>query len=106
MINTIKKLLKNKYRVFIIFIAIFFLTFYGLWNIVSGGYDKQNKVILLLKKVIPTKLARKVRDTVFIIPDLRERNKFLEIVMKKHDQGLDGEMFNEETFISRKNKNT
>ena len=44
---------------------------------------------------IPTKIARQVRDTIFIIPDLKERNKFLELVMRKHDQTFDGELFSE-----------
>ena len=34
----------------------------SFWTIVSGGYDKQNKTIVFLKKVIPTSLAREVRD--------------------------------------------
>ena len=89
MINIIKLLKKNKYKFFAIFVILFLFIFYGLWSIVSGGYDKQNKAILLLKNFIPTKLARQVRDTVFIIPDLKQRNKFLELVMKKYDQDLD-----------------
>jgi len=104
MINIFNLLIKNKYKVFIIALIIFFLAFFGLWNVVSGGYDKQNKTILLLKKIIPTKLARKVRDTVFIIPDLKERNKFLELVMRKHDQELNGELFNEIILTSENNK--
>ena len=104
MINIFNLLIKNKYKVFIIALIIFFLAFFGLWNVVSGGYDKQNKTIFLLKKIIPTKLARKVRDTVFIIPDLKERNKFLELVMRKHDQELNGELFNEIILTSENNK--
>ena len=76
-----------------------------MWNIVSGGYDKQNKTILFIKKFIPSKLAREVRDTIFIIPDLKERNRYLELVMKKYDQGMNGEIFNEKIIISEKNKN-
>ena len=49
MINAIKKLLKNKYRVFIISITILFLTFYGLNTdkikfLTDGSIYKQNKL--------------------------------------------------------------
>ena len=52
----------------------------SFWSIVSGGYDKQNKTILYLKKIIPSKLARSVRDTIFIIPNLQEENKVQNLV--------------------------
>jgi len=94
--------IKKKNFLIIVLIA-FFLLFIGLWEIVSGGYDKQNKAILFLKKIIPTKISRKVRDTIFLIPDLKERNKFLVTVIKKYDQGLNGELFNEEIILSKKN---
>ena len=88
----------------IIVLVIFFLSFIGLWNVVSGGYDKQNKVIEFLKKIIPTEISKKVRDVVFIIPDLKLRNKFLSNVIQKYDQGLNGELFNEEIILSQNNK--
>tara|TARA_Y100000590_G_scaffold403221_1_gene489694 strand:+ start:6561 stop:7937 length:1377 start_codon:yes stop_codon:yes gene_type:complete len=103
MINIIKLLKKNKYKIIVIGLIIFFIAFFGMWNVVSGGYDKQNKTILLLKKIIPTKIARKVRDTIFIIPDLKERNRFLELVMRKNDQGLNGEIFNNKIIVSKEN---
>ena len=95
---------KSKKLFFIILFLLGILIFLGLWNIVSGGYDKQNKIILFLKEIIPTKISRKVRDTVFIIPDLKERNKFLSLQVEKYEQGLDGKLFNEKVFISQKNK--
>ena len=93
---------KRKIIIFILIVA--FLAFIGLWNIVSGGYDKQNATILFIKKFIPSKIARKVRDTIFIIPDLKERNKFLSTQVRKYEQGLSGEMFNDQIIISEKNK--
>ena len=66
----ISGIIKNK-KVILIIIIIFFIVFAGLWNAISGGYDKQNKTILFLKKFIPTKVSRKVRDIIFIIPDLQ-----------------------------------
>ena len=99
----ISSIIKNK-KVILIIIIIFFIVFAGLWNVVSGGYDKQNKTILFLKKFIPSSISRKVRDTIFIIPDLKERNKFLSTQVKKFEQGLNGELFNEKIFLSKKNK--
>ena len=83
----------------IISLTVFLLAvFIGLWSIVSGGYDKQNKFIITLKEFIPSSLARKVRDTVFIIPDLKERNKFLSIQVEKYEQGYDGRLFNKQNI--------
>ena len=90
----ISSIIKNKKVIFII-IILFCIAFAGLWNVVSQGYDRQNKTILFLKKFIPTKVSRKVRDIIFIIPDLKERNKFLSTQVQKHEQNLNGELFNE-----------
>ena len=98
------KVILNKKKIIIIVLIVGFFSFIGLWNIVSDGYDKQSKIILFLKKIIPTKVARKVRDTVFIISDLRERNKFLSSQVRKYEQGLKGEIFNEEIKISEKKR--
>ena len=104
MINIFNYFKKNKYKILVIFVVLFFVGFFGLWNIVSEVYDRQNKTILFIKKFIPSKLARQVRDTIFIIQDLKERNKFLELVMQKYDQGLNGNVFNEKIILSKKNK--
>ena len=96
---------KNKKIIFVVLILSFAI-FAGLWNVVSGGYDKQNKTILFLKKFIPSTISRKIRDTIFIIPDLKERNRYLELVMRKYDQGLNGEIFNEKIFVSENKKIT
>ena len=89
---------------FIIFVSLFSLIFIVGWNIVDGNYDKQNKGILFLKKIIPTKISRKIRDTLFIIPDLKTLNKDLMLQVKKYEQGYAGELFKEETIISDKKK--
>ncbi len=78
---------------FLIFLLLFIIIFIGLWNIVSGGYDKQSKTILLLKKIIPSNIAREVRDTIFFIPNLINRNKYLELQLTKFEQGLDGKLY-------------
>ena len=99
----ISSIIKNKKVIFII-IILFCIAFAGLWNVVNEGYDRQNKTILFLKKFIPTKVSRKVRDIIFIIPDLKERNKFLSTQVQKHEQNLNGELFNEEIVLSKVNK--
>ena len=84
-------------KFFLFFLTAFlFFCFIGIWGIVDEGYDKQNKTILLLKKFIPTNLSRKIRDTVFIIPNLKDRNKFLSTQVEKYEQGLEGKLFNEQ----------
>lgn len=91
-------------RTIIIVLIIFLIIFVGFWSIVSEGYDKQNKTILFIKKIIPSKIARMVRDTIFIIPNLKEQNLFLRTVVQKHDQGFNGELFKEKKILSKKNK--
>ena len=80
------------------------VSFVGMWQLISNGYDKQNKVILLLKKIIPSNIARKVSTTVFYIPNLKNRNKFLEMQLAKYDQGLKGEKFFEKKEKTADNK--
>jgi glucose/arabinose dehydrogenase len=77
-----------------------FVSFGILWLIVDGGYDKQNKFILFLKQIIPTHLAREVRNTLFIIPNLKTENKILKQQVKKYEQGYQGQLFNEEKIVS------
>ena len=88
--------------IFLILVSILFVSF---WIIVSGGYDKQNKTILFLKEIIPISLAKKVRDSIFFIPRLQDRNKFLEIQLSKYEQGLNGNLFFEKKISDKKTHN-
>lgn len=81
--------------------VILLLSFIGGWAIVSGGYDKQNEFILVLKKIIPSKIARNIRDKIFFIPELKNRNDFLELQLTKYEQGLKGEMFVEKKSTTK-----
>ena len=99
----ISSFIKNK-KVILLAILLFVIVFISFWNVVSGGYDRQNKAILFLKKFIPAKISRKIRDTIFVIPDLRERNKFLSTQVKKYEQGLNGDFFHKEIILSKTNK--
>jgi len=78
--------------------------FLSLWNMVSDNYDKQNKLILGLKKIIPRTVAVAIRDTIFIIPKLKTENKLLEIQVYKYEQGFEGTLFNEKKISSEKKK--
>jgi glucose/arabinose dehydrogenase len=95
---------KNKILIFsvtIIFIITFFVSF---WSFIDGGYDKQNKFILGLKKIIPRKLAVKIRDTIFIIPELKYQNNLLQLQVDKYEQGLEGKIFREKKISSLNGK--
>ena len=87
----------------IIIVGTILLSVLGFWTIVTKGYDRQNKVILFLKEIIPSHFARKVRETVFFIPNLKERNKFLSLQVEKYEQGLEGNLFKEKSIKSNKN---
>ena len=90
---------------FLITILILFLIlFFSVWSIVSEGYDRQNKGILFLKKIINPHLARKIRDTVFIIPSLKNENAILNLQVQKNEQGYNGNLFYEKKIISNNKK--
>ena len=62
--------MKIKYSILLVVLMLILILFVSLWNLISDGYDKQNKIILNLKKIIPRSVAVKVRDTIFVIPEL------------------------------------
>ncbi len=75
-----------------------------IWTIVGKGYDKQNKSILFLKEIVPPHIAKKVRDTLFFIPDLKKRNAFLAQQVEKYDQGLNGNLFKKDDIKTKQGK--
>lgn len=94
---------KPKKYIFYSALVLFFILiifFIAGWIIVDGNYDKQNRTILFLKKIIPNSISRKIRDTVFIIPDLKTINKDLSLQVKKYEQGLNGQLFEERIIYS------
>ena len=101
--NKLNKMFKKK-SLLVILSIIILIVFISLWNVVSGGYDKQNKIILVLKKIIPTSISQKIRDTIFIVPELKQRNSYLELVLRKNQQKYKGEIYSETTVISKINK--
>ena len=69
--NFLNLINRNKVKTVILLICLLgLLAFIGAWSAVSGGHDKQNKVILFFKNIIPTPIYQKARDTIFIIPSL------------------------------------
>jgi glucose/arabinose dehydrogenase len=97
--------MKKKLKISLfIFLFLILIAFVSLWNLVSDGYDKQNQVILNLKKIIPRSLALKVRDTLFIIPELKTKNKLLKLQVDKYEQGLDGQLFAQNKVYSKNKK--
>ena len=87
----------------IIFIIILFLLSGGIYisiiisDIVRYGYDKQNKVIETIKSIISPHYIKKIRDNVFIISSLKKKNEFLELQVKKYEQGNEGQKFDTRT---------
>ena len=101
MIKIFKTISKNKIKTSLVLLFFLFILSFSLaWIAVSGGHDKQNKLILFFKSIIPTPVYQKVRDVVFIIPHLKERNKFYRTQVDKYEQGYEGNLFNTEIFIS------
>ena len=88
----------------ILIVIVVFILFSAFWSIVSEGYHKQNKSILFLKKIIPSSLAKKVRDKIFVIPNLKEKNRILNIQVKKYEQGYKGILFYDEKIKSTNKK--
>ena len=77
-------------------------SFYAIWNLIDDGYDKQNKIVVTLKKIIPSSISRKIRDTIFFVPNLKNRNDYLELQIAKYEQGLQGRLFSENKINNNK----
>jgi len=97
---------KTSVIIVLIFSFISFISFISLWSLISGGYDKQNKIVLFLKEIIPRNISRKVRDVLFIVPDLKALNKDLNLQVEKYEQGYSGKLFQTKTVESNKKKYT
>ena len=96
---------KNKFKLIALStILLIFFVIFSLWNLISDGYDKQNKVTLFLKEIIPTKIARNIRDSFFIIPTLKNENEYLKKIVKKYDQLYEGTLI-QKIDISSENNN-
>ena len=86
-------------------LIIFLILAVSFYTIVNKGYDRQNKFILSIKEIIPSKFAREVRSTIFAIPNLKKKNELLTFQVKKYEQGMEGELFKEQNILSKNKKN-
>ena len=86
---------KKKIILFIIVILLiaFGYTFSVVSEIVRHGYDKQNKIILFVKSVISPHYIKKIRDNLFVVSNLKSRNEFLELQVRKYEEGNNGAKF-------------
>ena len=89
---------KKRKKIFLLIISLFFLfLFFSLINTVSNvvrhGYDKQSKVIELIRDIIPRHYIKKIKENLFYISNLKSRNDFLETQIKKYEQGNKGKKF-------------
>ena len=76
---TIMNYLKKKKKLLLLLI-IFVLGFYLfslVGDIIRHGYDKQNKVIELTKSIISPHYIKKIKNILFIIPQLKAKNQLL-----------------------------
>ena len=100
--NKIFNIIKDK-KVIIVLITFMFILFIGMWSVVSGGYDKQNKIILFLKEFIPTDVARKVRDTILVSAEITEdAAKETAILSKKIGIHIEGKEIKKTIYVPGK----
>ena len=57
-------------------------------DIVRYGYDKQNKVILFVKSIISPHYIKKIKNYLFVIPNLKAKNEFLELQIQNMNKEI------------------
>ena len=87
----------------IIFVLLVYL-FFIVSNIVREGYDKQSKIVEITKSIIPNHYIKKIKENLFFVSNLKARNDYLEIQVKKFEQGLKGEKFKSEIITLNSDK--
>ena len=92
----------KKVAILLLIIAIVPATIF--WIIVKDGYDKQNSLILFLKKYIPSSVSRSIRDTVFIIPKKMNERNLNKILDQKKKQGYQGNLIKQKIIKSQSDK--
>lgn len=95
-------LFKSKKKIFLLILTISLILGLYIFSVVSDvvrhGYDKQNKIILFVKSIISPHYVKKIRDNLFIIPNLKAKNEFLELQVSKYEQGNEGKKFDTKYF--------
>ena len=90
------KFFKKKRILFLlgtIFILGSIYIFSTISNFVKDGYDRQSKLVLALKSIISPHYVKKIKDNFFVLSKLKSRNEFLELQLRKYEQGFNGEKF-------------
>ena len=87
----------KKKRILFLLGAILILSSIYLFSIISNyvrdGYDRQSKFVLTLKSIISPHYVKKIKDNLFVLSNLKSRNEFLELQLRKYEQGFSGEKF-------------
>ena len=73
--------------------SVFIYLFFTVSNIVRDGYDRQNKIIVFVKSVISPHYIKKIKDSLFIVSNLKAKNEILELQVRKYEQGNEGQNF-------------
>ena len=100
------KIKNKKFLIFLISIILilFIYLFLKVSNIVKEGYDKQSKIVEITKSIIPNHYIKKIKDNLFFVSNLKARNDYLEIQVKKFEQGLIGEKFKSDIIMLNSDK--
>ena len=95
------RIFKNKKKLLILLILITLISFifYQVSQTVRYGYDRQSKTIELVKLIIPNHYIKKIKDNLFIISNLKARNEFLSLQVKKYEQGYNGQKYKSDQYI-------
>ncbi len=98
-----------KKRIFVSFLVIIFFfliiyLFFKVSDIVRFGYDRQSKIIESVKKIIPQHYIKKIKDNIFIIPNLKAKNDTLELQLRKYEQGNEGQKFDSKSVKLNNNE--
>jgi hypothetical protein len=100
------KIKNKKFLIFLISIILilFIYLFLKVSNIVKEGYDKQSKIVEITKSIIPNHYIKKIKENLFFVSNLKARNDYLEIQVKKFEQGLIGEKFKSDIIMLNSDK--
>ena len=86
---------KKKYLIIFIitFLSLLIYLFVTISDIVRDGYDRQNKIIVFVKSVISPHYIKKIKDSLFVVSNLKAKNEILELQVRKYEQGNEGQKF-------------
>ena len=77
---------------YIFFGILFFVSIAFSYLIISDKYDKQNKLILIIKEIVPVGLKNKLRNTIYKSRASLNEKEIQKLQKRKLDQGLNGDL--------------